>query len=191
MDLKCFYELDCPQLEEIQQQTLTYLTGLYKLDDQESLGTDLWLKIDYKSLLKSCPALLEWARSLKLYIREVAITVVNDYSGASLHIDEFPVTAKINIPILNYQLAVNEWYNIPEHVKNQYKPTVNQFGKEFWSFKNIDLSQCELIDSITLTKPIVFNSRVPHCVKILPGCQFPRVVMPVMFINEPVDYLKL
>lgn len=189
MILKCFHELECPQLEEIQQQALAHLTKLYDFSDQESLNTDLWLKIDYKSLLKCCPALLEWTRSLNLHIKEVALTVVNNQSGVPLHIDELPVVAKINVPLLNYQHAINKWYEVPECIKSQYKPTVDQFNNGFCQFDDIDLSKCKLLGSVTMTKPIVFNSQIPHCVDLLPKCLAPRIIMPVMFINEPISYL--
>lgn len=191
MNLKCFHELECSELELIQKQALDHLTKIYDFSDQDSLGTKLWLKIDYKSLLKSCPALMSWTHSLGLYIKEVALTVLNDSEGVGLHIDELPVVAKINIPILNYEHAINEWYNVPLDVKKNYSPIINQFGKEFWAFDNIDINACELLGSVVMTKPIVFNSQLPHRVVALPECKLPRIVMPVMFHNEPIDYLKL
>jgi hypothetical protein len=187
--MKPYYELYCEHLPLIQQQTLAWLQQHYNLTDQSSLQTDLWLKIDTKSFLKSSPALLSWFRSLKLLCKETAVTVINDMSGATLHIDELPVVAKINIPILNYHNVINQWYQVPKHLLETVNPIKNQFGSDFYILSNIDLGQCTLLDSIELTQPIVFNSQIPHNVVCLTGAKFPRVVLTCMFLNEPVEYL--
>ena len=188
--MKPYHELTCECLDSIQKESLTWLTQKYNLSDQTSLQTDLWLKIDTKDFLKSNPSLLAWFQKLKLICRETSITVVNDMNGAKLHIDELPVTAKINIPILNYQHVVNEWYHVPDNIMSTITPTINRFGSAFYSLGSVDISQCELYGSIELKTPVVFNSQIPHRIVCNPDARFPRVVLTCMFFNEPVEYLK-
>jgi len=187
--MKCYHELQCENLSTIQNETLDYLNTRYDLSDHSSLKTDLWLKLDSKDVIRSVPSMLNWLRTLKLLPREVSATIVNTMEGAALHIDELPIIAKINIPILNYADVVNEWYSVPEHVAEDYKDT-NQFGNAFYDFTYLDIDKCTLLDSIVPTTPIVFNSQIAHRVLPLAGAKFPRVMLSVMFHNEPLDYLN-
>jgi hypothetical protein len=188
--MKPYHELECALLPDIQFEALDWLQKRYDLSDQLSLKTDLWLKIDSQSFLKSNTALISWFRELKLICREVAITVVNDMSGATLHIDELPTLSKINIPIINYQHVVNEWYHVPGDLMVSVTPVMNQFGSEFYNLSSIDISQCELVGNIELRTPIVFNSQIPHRIVCQSGAKFPRIVLSCMFYNEPTEYLR-
>jgi hypothetical protein len=185
-----YHELECDLLPDIQYEALEWLDNRYQLSDQNSSKTDLWLKIDSKSFLKSNKALMSWFRGLKLGCRETAITVIDDMSGLSLHIDELPTISKINIPIINYQHVINEWYRVPDNLMSSITPSVNQFGSEFYDLGSIDISQCELVGNVELKTPIVFNSQIPHRVVCQPNAKFPRVVLTCMFYNDPIEYLR-
>ena len=185
--LKPYHKLSCANLEEIQNQSLNWLNKHYDLSNQSSLKTDLWLKINYIDFLKHNNALIDWFKELKLIPREIAVTVINNPTGADLHIDELPTVAKINIPIINYQNVVNEWYNAD--LSNIEKVT-NQFGAEYYDLTKIDISKCKLIDSIIPLSPIVFNSQIPHRVVPLPKATFPRVMLTCMFVKEPTYFLE-
>lgn len=187
--MKPYHQLTCNQLPKIQQQVLDYLSKHYDLNDQSSLETSLWLKLETVELLKKCPSLINWTQSLNLKIKEVAATVVNDMEGAYLHIDEPPVVAKINIPILNTQHVLNQWYRVPESIMKDIKPEHNEFGGLYYPLDKVKIEDCENLATLVLTQPIVFNSSIPHRVYPLYGCQFPRVVLTVMFFNQPLAYL--
>ena len=187
--MKPYCVLDCESLSEIQSQTLAWLQQRYDLSDQSSLLTDLWLKIDTKDFLRHTPALMSWFRSLKLLCKETAITVVNDMAGAKLHIDELPVVAKINIPILNCANVINQWYHVPDHVLASINTVKNQYGADYYFLDQVDVNQCTLVGTLELQQPVVFNSQIAHNVTCLPGAKFPRVVLTCMFINEPIEYL--
>ncbi len=187
--LKCFHPLECSELENIQNQVLAHLNELYDFSDQTSLKTDLWLKIDSLLLLKKSPLLIKWTQGLGLKIRETALTVVNNMAGAGLHIDEPPVTAKINFPLLNYQNVINEWWTVPESIMQKQQPKINQFGSPYYSLGHIDLSMCTKIAEVEMSGPIVFNSQIPHRVVPRDGCNFPRVVLTCMFYKQPISYL--
>lgn len=188
--MKCFHELDCNNLPDIQYEALTFLSDRYNLSSNTDLKTDLWLKIDTNAVVENCPSLMVWLKSLKLKLRETAVTVINDPKGAALHIDELPVTAKINIPIFNYANVVNEWYQVPNQIKETIGLTKNQWGNEFHNLASVDLKDCKLLASYILQRPVVFNSRIPHRVVVNSGAKFPRVVLTCMFFNEPLQYLQ-
>lgn len=185
-----YRQLECNTLEDIQSQTLAWINQHYDLTDAAFLNSTLWEKLDTVSLLKASPALLSWTRSLGLRISELSMTVVNGPIGIDLHIDEMPVTAKINIPVLNYQHAINEWYHISQATLDRIGTRLNQFGSEVYNLSTIDIATLTKLDAIQMTGPIVFNSRIPHRVVCKPGALFPRVILACMFFNEPLEFLK-
>jgi len=187
-NMKCFHKLTCDQLSIIQDETLRYLneytTLLSKNTDQ------FWNKIQTTDYLKECPSLTKYCDFLGLKIKEVAFTVVWSADHVPLHIDELPVIAKINFPILNTKGSINCWYDVPEELFKKYSPVNNSFDKKYYLFHDIDLKKCHLIDQTELDAPMVFNSQISHMVKMPKNPILPRVVMPVMFFDEPMNYLR-
>lgn len=188
--MKPFCLLPCNNLLEIQHQSMQWLTKYYDLGDQSSLATSLWLKIDFKNFLHQSPELMKWFSALKLFPSEVAVTVVNSYDGAGLHVDEPPVTAKINIPVFNYTNVYNEWYDVPESEFERVGTAINSWGKEYYDLRQVNLNKCKCIGRVQPDMPIVFNSQIPHRVVCDPGARFPRVMLTCMFYKEPIQYLR-
>lgn len=186
--MKPFYRLDCPSQTIIATQTLTYIlenTNLYEN------STQFWNKIDTMDFLKQSPALVEYCRSLNLLIREVAILVAKDHSGLNIHIDEAPLVAKINFPILNTKNTFTEWYDIPEEKLAQTPIVKNQFGNDVYDLDQFnDVSKLTKLGEIEMDCPIVFNSAIPHLVRMGEQADLPRIVLACMFFNQPIDYLR-
>jgi hypothetical protein len=191
MSLKPFHILDCdPELQK------TISAGVLDfLQTQTDLFTDLdsrslWNKLDTVALVKAVPELAEYFRTVGLRIKELAVTVCNSNENAGLHIDELPVVAKINFPILNTTGSLNLWYHVPEELLARVTPINNQFGQSYYNLRDIDLGKCKKIAQVEISKPVVFNSQIPHMID-MSNCQaFPRLVLTCMFFNEPVDFLK-
>jgi hypothetical protein len=146
--------------------------------------------LDTLALLRAVPDLTKYFQTFELKLREVAITVCNNNKNAKLHIDELPVVAKINFPIMNTQNSRNVWYSVPKELMATVTPIINEFGSSFYNLDSIDLERCKKIGDIEINKPTVFNSQIPHMID-MSGCHvFPRLVLTCMFFNEPVDFLK-
>jgi hypothetical protein len=189
--MKPFYVLDCdPELQEtISNRTVEFLrTETDLFDDLDSRS--LWNKLDTRALVRAVPELVRYFQTFGLKLKEVAVTVCNSKKNATLHIDELPVTAKINFPILNTKGSRNLWYSVPEELMSQVDPIINKFGSAYYDLASVDLDKCEKIAEVELNTPIVFNSQLPHMIE-MSNCQaFPRLVLTCMFFNEPVDFLK-
>lgn len=185
--MKPYQILDCHNLEIIQNQVLSWIQT-QRNDIKKS--SQLWNKIDTRSLIKECPSVYDYFNSMKLKIRETSLTVMNKKEDATLHIDELPVTAKINIPIYNTKNTFNRWYEIPESLLDETKPIINKFGKKFYSFENVDYSKLKLLGEVELLTPIVFNSQLAHNIVLGEACELPRIVLACTFFNEPVEFLK-
>lgn len=185
--MKPFHTLTCHSLSEIQQQVLLWIRSK---NPAVLTSNRLWNKINTSDLVKCCPALIQYCQSLDLKIREVALTIVNAKQDADLHIDELPVTAKINIPILNTENTFNRWYEIPADLLSATQPIINEFGKKYYTFKNIDYSKLRLLGEIELLTPVVFNSQIAHNIVLGADCLFPRIVLSCTFFKEPVYLLE-
>jgi len=186
-EMKPYHPLECNNLSDIQSQVMDWInTNHPSLLESDSL----WNKLNTADLVRSTPALIEWCRSHDLKLREVALTVMHTPLGAELHIDELPVTAKVNIPIHNTTDSHNRWYEIPEEMLAETKPLINEFGKKYYWFKDVDYSRLKMIGELELLGPVVFNSQLAHNIVIGEQCKLPRVVLTCMFFNEPLQYLR-
>jgi len=185
--MKPYHQLECNNLAEIQQQVLIWIESK---NSQVLSSNKLWNKIDTTDLIKSTPALIKYCQSLDLKIREVALTIINKREDADLHIDELPITAKINIPILNTENTFNRWYDVPKDLIDSTQPILNHFGKKFYNFKNVDYTKLKLLGEIELLNPVVFNSQIAHNIILSEQCRFPRIVLSCAFFKEPLHYLQ-
>lgn len=185
--LKSFTPIDCPVQSIIQTKTLKFLKTYTDLFERKDL--DLWNKVNTVDLIRAVPELPEFYRSIGLKLREVAITMWNSKQDVPLHIDELPVTAKINFPILNTEHTYNEWYRVPKELLDSVEPIINQFGSAYYNLSEINLEHCVKIDEVELLTPVVFNSQIPHRIRITNRAQFPRIVMPCTFFEQPIGWL--
>ena len=159
MSLKYFVELPCENVQEISAGIYTFLKTKTEVLTNVKFG---WNFIDCKELLNNVPELLDFFKEHKLIPRHAAITIVENDSHLPKHIDELPVIAKINFPVINVEGWANRWYENDQMV-------------------------AELSD---MPLPIAFNSQVEHSVERTTASQFPRIIASFTFHNEPLDLLK-
>jgi len=190
MILKPYHQLDCPDdlQKTISEKTIDFLKT--KHDILNVKKPSLWNKLDTVEFVRAVPELAQYFKTLNLQLREVAFTICVTNENAGLHIDELPVTAKINFPILNTQDSRNLWYNVPDELMSQVAPIINEFGTEYYDLISIDLDKCKKIAEVEINKPVVFNSQLPHMIDMSKCQSFPRVVLTCMFFKEPVNFLK-
>lgn len=157
---KPFVVLPCENIVEISDGIFRYL-----LTKTDLLSTTVygWHFIDKRELFDFVPNLLKFFKQHKLVPRDAAITIITNNKHLPKHVDEPPVVAKINFPVLNTEGWANRWYN----------------------------EQDNLLDEIAdLSQPIVFNSQIIHSVEKTTAIKMPRIVASFTFHNEPLDLLK-
>jgi hypothetical protein len=159
MTLKYYIELSCDNVNDISAEIYKFLQEETDLINSDKFG---WNFIDCKLLLSHSPKLLNFFKDYKLIPRHAAITIVSESHHLPIHIDELPVIAKINFPIINTQGWANRWYENDQLV-------------------------AELLD---MKLPIVFNSQVAHSVEKITATIVPRIIASFTFHNEPLDLLK-
>lgn len=159
MSLKYFVELPCDNVIDISNEIYTFLQTNTDLIGSDKYG---WNFIDCKQLLAESPLLLQFFKEHNLIPRHAAITIVENDDHLPKHIDELPVVAKINFPVINVKGWANRWYENDQMV-------------------------AELLD---MPLPIAFNSQVEHSVERTTASQFPRIIASFTFHNEPLDLLR-
>lgn len=159
MSLKYFVELPCENVQEISSEIYTFLQTNTSLINSNKFG---WNFIDCKTLVNCSPKLLAFFQEHKLIPRHAAITIVENDDHLPKHIDELPVIAKINFPVINVEGWANRWYENDQMV-------------------------AELLD---MPLPIVFNSQVEHSVERTTATKLPRIIASFTFHNEPLELLK-
>lgn len=99
--------------------------------------------------MRDCTKLSQWFATLGLKVREGSFTIYNEIIKTSPHVDELPVIAKINFPVINTRDTYNVWFD--------------QNNNE--------------IDRVECVKPIVLRSNILHTVEIGESACFPRIQM--------------
>ena len=157
--MKYYVELPCNNIKTISAGIYNFLQTKTNLLNIKQFG---WHFIDCRQLLDHVPELLDFFKQNKLMPQHAAITIVSENGHLPKHIDELPVIAKINMPVLNTQGWANRWYENSQLV-------------------------AELLD---MNQPIVFNSQVEHSVEKTTAIEIPRIVASFTFHNEPLDLLQ-
>jgi hypothetical protein len=159
--MKCFAYLDCDNLIEIQNDVVGIIKKYTKnFEDFSELKREgvAWhfLGKEHSTKIVKLESVQNWIKEIGAYPTEFSVIVTSEkFPPLTAHVDKGPL-CKINIPILNNNGFVNNWYD----------------GDE-------------IIATAELTKPIVFNSHIPHdarCTLISPI--YPRLVMPMSIANE-------
>ena len=183
MCMKTYHNIECDCLEKIQEESLQWINTH---TDLLTNAPQFWNKIDSKLFLLQNPTLVKFCLDKKLSIREVAVLITTN--DVTLHVDEGPVVAKLNVPLKNTKDTFTEWYEVPEI--NDIVSVESPFGNPFLDLQNVDLNKCKKINEVELVAPVIFNSSIPHRVRVDSKSKEPRVVLSCMFFKEPKHYLE-
>ncbi len=194
---KAVHELPVYNLKDIQKEVLQWVEkNTDFLDDKTSEG--FWMQIDYKSMARSCPALIKYFRHVKIPVQEITVGVLTESmtGGFALHHGSPERNFKINFPILNTDDVYTEWYDIPIDELEKFPEEINDFsGKACYNLASIH----ETVDTLYPLRvaynmhrcPIVFNSLIPHRVMPGPDAKYPRIMLATMPMKDPLDLMQL
>ena len=157
--MKCYAQIQCDTVPQISKEIYDFLVVHTALIKDPVIG---WNFVDRKILLQNAPNLVNFFKELKLKPRDAAVTILTDNGQLPMHIDEPPVIAKLNFPVVNTQGWANRWYQD-------------------------DVVIAEIRD---LDQPIIFNSQIPHSVDKLEASALPRIIASFTFYNEPLKWLQ-
>lgn len=179
--------LECSELETISRELHRYLL---ESTDLLSTGAVGWHFLDYKQLLRSVPELIKFFASHRLVPDSASAVILYETGQLPLHVDELPVTAKINFPVSNTTGWTTKWYSIDDKDLKNCARTINKFGSEMEDLGSLPRSVFTFLDETPdhLNSVVVFNSRIPHEVIKIDG-DSPRIIVSFTFVNEPLDLL--
>ncbi len=192
--MKCFVEIDCPELDIIQKEVIQYLTDYTKLltHKPDSPWNIIQNTLEFA---QQCPNVFKFCRKHQLVPRDVSFVVSHDQtSGLPIHVGGWPLVVKMNFPIMNTQGNETRWYNISREIMSELPKVTNEFGHTVRDVSMFDVKDLEVMATCYMQKPVVFNSTVPHDVYIAPGSKLPRIVMALMFYQEKMlreEYLEV
>lgn len=180
--MRPFKELEC-------SDTAIISNGIYEfLETHTPLltnGATGWQFIDHRALLNAVPALFKFFYLNKLIANSASVVILTEDNQLPLHIDELPVVAKINFPVLNTAGWSTRWYSISDEDLASCQTQPNQFGALVEDLKSVPKSSLKFLCEVNdLSQPIVFNSRIPHEVVRINGTS-PRIIASFTFFNEP------
>lgn len=186
-NLLAYKELECDNIEIISSKIYQYLENKTDLLITKAEG---WLFVDLKELMASVPELLEFFLKNKLAVRDASVVIFYDDTPFNLHVDELPVIAKINFPVINTDGWVNEWHSISQIDLDNAPKIINKFGATIEEVCNLPAEQFTSITRLhNMKTPIVFNSRKPHTVLKTTATKFPRIIASFTFLNQPIRWL--
>ena len=188
ISVKSYAKIDCSQQQVISQGILDFVTNRTMILTTGDLG---WNFLDTRALLQHVPELAAWFKDLGLMPRHSAVTVIRNNDQLPMHIDEAPMVAKINFPVLNTAGWANRWYHIDPQVLQDCPQHINQFGKLVYDLSSIPREQVSMCDELLdMPCPIVFNSGRAHSVESIDPVGVPRIVASFTFFREPVELLQ-
>lgn len=187
MTLAAYKELECDNIQLISTKIYTFLKDKTKLLANGSIG---WQFINVKELLLDIPELLVFFKKHKLAVRSASVVILYENGQLPIHIDELPVVAKINFPVINTTGWTNRWFKINQQELDNLPMVTNQFGALVEDLSILADTQFTVLTELAnLVTPIVFNSRIPHDVIKTTATEVPRVIASFTFCNDPVRLL--
>jgi hypothetical protein len=188
MTLNAYKKLDCDNLELISTEIYNFIKDKTELLTNGAIG---WQFINVKELLLDIPELLEFFSKHKLAVRSASIVILYENGQLPIHIDELPVIAKINVPVINTVGWINRWFKIDQQELDNLPMVTNQFGALVEDLTLLTNTQLTLLTELAdMTTPIVFNSRIPHDVIKTTATKVPRIIASFTFCNDPVRLLE-
>ena len=184
--LKPFSILECDNVDIISIGLYNFIRDKTEISQS---GISGWHFLNSKQVLNAVPELLQYFLDRKLYVRDSAITILDD--DLALHIDPAPMIAKINFPVINTAGWVNRWYYVDESKFDLIPEVVTKFGHTTEDAQAISKEALSLAGEVyDMAKPMVFHSRIPHEVIKLNPTTTPRIIASFTFHNQPTHLLK-
>ena len=187
-----FKFIEIPDYDNLVIKILTFLnekTTALSNPDRGMNSEATWNWIDPYLLLKNVPELYNWIyKQHGLAVQYVALIGLTPDAENLLHTDnDLPdgkLDVRILLPLQNTAGSVTRFYDVPAD------QIVKQTTPDGTIYKSITgKGPFPIIAELELTKPIVFNSSIPHDVIVNKAAGF-RLSMAIGFMDPPYDWLE-
>jgi hypothetical protein len=142
-----------------------------------------WNNLKVKELSHHVPELVEaCAKLVDCPIVMASIIYRSAGEGGKIHIDQGIAKYRLLMPIRNCQGSYTKFYDING---NQVREVANPNGNSFLTIEKVN--PFIEIDSLELTEPVIFNSKVAHGVYTNPELTEPRLSITIGFGAYPIE----
>ncbi len=150
-------------------------------EKNKSKINNFWNNINTKIIFEECTDIQKMFSPLNLTIKRISLIKSGNTSfNDGVHKDSVPEKVRINIPILNCENSVTNFYKTNKEPIQKLTPN----GIPYYYFNTND---CELVDSFCLTQPAAINIHALHQV-VVTKPNIVRISCTIAF-NENIEYL--
>ena len=170
---------DIDNLDLIQHQVKEYI--LHNTDVTEK--KIFWKFLDTESLLRSVPELSLHFKKFDLRITTAAAIYRQPRSQGGIHVDTSDFF-RVLVPVLNCQGSRTKFF--------EFDDSKFRAGGGVDGDRNLTLipgQHLNFIDEFELSKPVIFNPKIPHGVYCDPLCSGPRISLTLGFDKDPKNIL--
>jgi hypothetical protein len=186
-----FKFIEIPNYDALVVEILKYLNEKTTAISEPKSGMNpeaTWNWLDPNPLLDNVPALAQWITQHGLVVRYVALIGLTSRAENLLHTDDdLPdgkVDVRILLPLQNTSGSITRFYDVPpDQIVAQSTPD----GTIYKAI--VGEGPFPLISELELTKPIVFNSSIPHDIVVNRQAGF-RLSLAIGFIDPPYSWLE-
>ena len=142
-----------------------------------------WNTLNVKSVLEFIPELkTECDKLINHPIELIAVIYRSPNDREKIHIDDGHSVYRLLWPVKNCKGSFTKFYDINGNkVLQKFNPNGNKFLSIMRDAPFIEL------DSVELTRPLVFNTKIAHGVFTNPNCTEPRLSVTIGFGNYPIE----
>jgi|688.fasta_scaffold788681_1 hypothetical protein len=113
-----------------------------------------------------------------------AAYIMFDHYPGGPHKDDSRITARINVPILNCDDTITEFWQLKPGSEPVIKTQIN--GLKYEDYAGCDL---ELVDQVCVNQPTILRIREIHSIRMLSELR-PRITMTLRVTPDPVHLLE-
>lgn len=174
--------LDVDQQQLISDKLYQYVAGNQRLSNQWG-----WLKTDHNKVLDRVPELAtELSKFIDSKITMITILRYRPHEDGIVHLDLGSHIHRVLWPVANCQGSYTKFYNVNGNRIRTYNG--KQSDRYLAPENKFPLKE---IDSVELTKPILFNTKICHRALVNPVLTEPRITCTIGFERTNLEEILM
>lgn len=180
--MQYYKKIEIDFYDEIVQDSVDYLKT-QKPDIYNRVQDTTYYPLNVSEFKQYCPKLDAGFMRYGLVCNWVVAYVMTENRHSPIHIDGYPQSARINLPLLNCKGTKTMFYSGGEFKKRTHnaKTSINA-----WLLSNVH--GLKIAGSVEIDAPTVLLVNEPHSVRI--SDQLPRITLSLGFDKDPVFLLE-
>ena len=161
---------------------LTYIKTINTVYNR-SLPKASWYNLNLMTLIKECPEIILAFNKYDLKPVIAGAYVMYDPNHTSVHVDEYPAQARINLPLLNCKNTYTNFYESKDEPIKWINPDSGVVSYNI-------VGDYKLVDRVEITQATILRTKVLHSVDLPISNPVPRITLSLGFNKDPVFLLN-